>query len=834
MTGKSCTIGGALLLCTGLVLAWGIQSCGSSGDRAGYAPPVQVFSYDNPVQNTSPWPMFRRTTRNNGRSPVIPVKRGLEPWSFDTGKGMFHGPVIAGDGTIYMGSADTNFYALNPDGTEKWRVETGELIDSTAVIGDDGTVYVPCGDGYLRALNPDGTPQWALQPLGDQGFLTWWEGHLTMDRNGILFAGNDDRRMYAISRQGQILWHVMTGDQVWSVAAFGNDDAVFFGSNDARLYAVDHEGQSVGTWLTLGPVCASPAVSDDGTLVVFGSFDGYIHAIDPEASLVDRWNVPTRDHIYGSPALAADGTVYAGSADGTLYAINPGDGSLKWAFDTLDPIRSSVVIDGEGTVYFGAGDGVLYAITPDGARKWSFDTSLSDRNDLNGSPALGHLGVVIGGESGRIWFVPYDYCETHASDARCNTSPGEDIARDGALLYAYSVGGSSKEEVPGSPGANDVFTFRLVVRQAGDTVLARIDPATLEVQVSPEAGFTTEVSANGCFVDLIPTQPLAAATPYTVTISGDYLVNPTRYGNRTEGGEKGGTFGRSFSFTTAAVTAQTIPLAVGDQDVSVFSLRRLAVPQPPMMTTFNQIGFDSYNFLLSPLSLDPATGRFAIVAFEGTPGLTPHPLPGTKSIFVLNGVMTGDYLTMESGGFGLTFNNVDIITDRFIINGHLDQKLSSDSLGVYAEVTCANIEFFGAQLDMVGLCNPDSGKMVLNGTAMTRPVDYYGQRPDITVETVSLQPAAGGPPAGTLDVAFAPGHALKADSHAVAVLLLNAQGRAAEVSYGLDTTVTTDADGLLSGVTLALDGDLDAAGMTAVVVVDLFPVHRQQVSWPSK
>ena len=64
----------------------------------------------------------------------------------------------------------------------------------------------------------------------------------------------------------------------------------------------------------------------------------------------------------------------------------------------------------------GSANGNLYALDAGtGRRRWSFDTTprdpvLKDRNDLNSSPALGRRGVYIGGEHGRIVFVPYDWC----------------------------------------------------------------------------------------------------------------------------------------------------------------------------------------------------------------------------------------------------------------------------------------------------------------------------------------------------------------------------------------------------------------------------------------
>ena len=41
----------------------------------------------------------------------------------------------------------------------------------------------------------------------------------------------------------------------------------------------------------------------------------------------------TGSYINSSPAIGADGTIYVGSMDNYLYAINP-DGTQQWAFAT--------------------------------------------------------------------------------------------------------------------------------------------------------------------------------------------------------------------------------------------------------------------------------------------------------------------------------------------------------------------------------------------------------------------------------------------------------------------------------------------------------------------
>ena len=618
--------------------------------------------------------MFRRTSLNNGRSPILPARSSRAPWRFQTGKGIFHAPVIDEDGTVYIGSGDTFIYAIAPDGTEKWRFQTGEIDDSSALIAADGTIVVPSGDGNLYALFPDGTRKWALPAIGRSGYITWWEGHVAMTRDGVLLAGNDDYHLYAIDQGGWFDWQFAALDQVWSCPAIGPDGSIFFGGNDMTLRSLAPDGTLRWWALTLGPVASSPAVSDDGAMVVVGSFDGYVHAFDAATGKA-LWNFAARDHIYASPAIGPDGKIYVGSADGTMYAIKP-DGTLAWAYDTLDPIRSSAAIDGDGNVYFGGADGRLYALRSDGSRLWSYDAAQSERNDLNGSPAIGPDGLIIGGEEGAVIFVPFGYCES-SGDPLCDLDPGEDIPADGAFVYAYTPAGSSRPSFEKPPAPMDALTFRLVVRLAGDTIAARIDPSSLVVTAAPSYAFHIEAAANGQFFSIVPDQAMAPGASYAISVAGTYLTGGRRVGNKVTGGTPSGTFVGYFPFTVAAPTGRPIALERTDDHVSVLRMQRLAVPQPPLLTTFNEIGFDGYNYLLSVVDIDPAAGRVVLLAIEGTPGLDPHIKPDTGTIFPLNGSVLDSFFSVEGSGLTLDVSGVAIALDVFRISALLSPDRSA-------------------------------------------------------------------------------------------------------------------------------------------------------------
>jgi len=63
------------------------------------------------------------------------------------------------------------------------------------------------------------------------------------------------------------------------------------------------------------------------------------------------------------------------------------DGSQKWRFQTGAYVNGSPAIGGDGTVYIGSSDSYLYAINPNGSQKWRFQTGT-----VNLAPSIGRDG----------------------------------------------------------------------------------------------------------------------------------------------------------------------------------------------------------------------------------------------------------------------------------------------------------------------------------------------------------------------------------------------------------------------------------------------------------
>lgn len=93
--------------------------------------------------------------------------------------------------------------------------------------------------------------------------------------------------------------------------------------------------------------------------------EGSVTAVEP------RWVVETGGSVRSSPAVV-DGTVYVGSDDGHLYAIDATDGTVAWTVETGGPIVSSPAVAGQ-TVYVGSDDATLYAISTNTAEiRWTY------------------------------------------------------------------------------------------------------------------------------------------------------------------------------------------------------------------------------------------------------------------------------------------------------------------------------------------------------------------------------------------------------------------------------------------------------------------------------
>jgi outer membrane protein assembly factor BamB len=108
-----------------------------------------------------------------------------------------------------------------------------------------------------------------------------------------------------------------------------------------------------------GAIINSSAAVVDGT-VFFGSNDGRVYAVDA-ATGAERWIAATGDAIRDSSPTVVDGRLFVGSNDGSYYAFDAATGDRLWSYATDGFAISSAAV-ADGRVFFSSRDTGVYAV----------------------------------------------------------------------------------------------------------------------------------------------------------------------------------------------------------------------------------------------------------------------------------------------------------------------------------------------------------------------------------------------------------------------------------------------------------------------------------------
>ena len=326
------------------------------------------------------------TGRSENRGPAQKPSRA---WTYQTDARVFASPVVGHDGTIYVGSLDGQFVALNRDGSLKWRYAAGQKIYPSALLVGSSVVF-GTNQKELVALSLEGQPRWKLplQDIVDASATLGPDGRIYVVANGayavdllgrlhwhkptaghvrtapvihparLIIVGTTEGTLLALRPDGQVAWEVSLGGAIEGAASVDDDGKIYVGTGRGEVVQLDEEGSIRWRFKTGDEVRATPAIGHDGTIVV-GSYDGHIYALTPSGSL--RWKLRTGGRVRASARIDADGRIYVGSQDNFLYCIDT-RGSSLWRYNVGQDVDSTVEIGADGTLYFGSDDGGVHAL----------------------------------------------------------------------------------------------------------------------------------------------------------------------------------------------------------------------------------------------------------------------------------------------------------------------------------------------------------------------------------------------------------------------------------------------------------------------------------------
>jgi outer membrane protein assembly factor BamB/DNA-binding winged helix-turn-helix (wHTH) protein/TolB-like protein len=244
--------------------------------------------------------------------------------------------------------------------------------------------------------------------------------------NAQLIHGASDRHLWASTYQRRITQ--LPALQVELARAIG-------GAVSARLHPLQADSPEASTrdtgpggsllrWQvrTGGELWSTPAV-DRGT-VFFGSRDGLLYAVDLTSGR-EHWRFATGGEIEGGPVVS-EGTVVFGSTDHYLYALDARSGHERWRRRLRAAVLGAPAVT-EGIAYAGDGSGTISAVTiATGEVLWTFATGAAIRGRLVVDGEL----LLAGSEDGGVYALD-----------RHDGEPRWQVMTAGAVYTALAVDG---------------------------------------------------------------------------------------------------------------------------------------------------------------------------------------------------------------------------------------------------------------------------------------------------------------------------------------------------------------------------------------------------------
>lgn len=411
------------------------------------------------------WSQFHADGSSQG-SFFVASSNALKPaWIVDVGSVVYSSPVIAADGTIYVGNLEGVLTAVNPNGTVKWRFTTPFPITSSPAVAADGTIWFvmtnpnPGFPSALLSVDPTGASR-TFSILPENGFTSAAPKVWGSDKNGYVFLWTHIPTNVLPRSESALLIYNQAGELVHR-EDMGCTTGPVTGTSPIT------EGFKTFLKVLVGLFSDFPPYQFDPSGIPFHENFGWL---DPTVAVVDRtditprdqpiivvadggcgtralrWNAPNLEELWvqrhdfvlqSSPAVLNNATlVVVGHFSGKVIAYDLETGNKLWDFDTKEPIMATPASLG-GLIYV-ASAGSIHALDPATGEE-IFMRKL--RGETLASPALSGNKVYVS-QRNEFTTRSFDFMTTAHDDEGGGGVVSPAIGKDGTV-YTVTRGNPS-------------------------------------------------------------------------------------------------------------------------------------------------------------------------------------------------------------------------------------------------------------------------------------------------------------------------------------------------------------------------------------------------------
>ncbi|RLD64923.1 MAG: hypothetical protein DRI98_15160 [Bacteroidetes bacterium] len=347
-------------------------------------------------------------------------------WKHQTTGLVYATPVIS-DGTLYIGSTDSIFYAIEASsGKVKWRYHSENTIQSSAALHKK-LIFFESGN-HLVALNLKGKLKWERDLCEGEvrNQIDPWDYHHSSPyiHDGTIYIGTQNGILLSFDAMSgeQVLRCQTISEQVIRTTPVVSGGLVIYGDWDGVLYANDkstgalawkYDTKLDGSYPWPNSILTQLVVADES--VYFAGKSNRLYSLDIRTGKKNwHYSSPTDQWLIGGPVVKK-GVVYLGSSDQKLFhAIDAFSGKVIWIAELDCRIWGSAAIN-EERIYIGSNS--LYVIDKDSgsilkqhefpqvheAKKYG---EYTDRTaNFHSSPVLYDGMIILGSDDGCVYAI---------------------------------------------------------------------------------------------------------------------------------------------------------------------------------------------------------------------------------------------------------------------------------------------------------------------------------------------------------------------------------------------------------------------------------------------